>query len=185
MKNSDIARILYNIAIYLEMQGDMVFKVRAYEKAAQTIESLSENINEIYKRGDLEEIPGVGKSIAEKIGDMLETGKLKYYEELKRKMPVDVEGLRRIEGVGPKTILTLYKKLKIKGVEELEKAAKARKIRALEGFGEKSEENILKGIEFLKHSSGRYILGYVLPLAAEIEKRLNSLKYVKKAVAAG
>ncbi len=188
MKNADIARILYNIAIYLEMGGESVFKVRAYEKAAQTIESLPEELGDTYKRGGLaglEEIPGVGKSIAEKIAEMLETGKLKYYGELKKKMPVDVEGLRRIEGIGPKTILTLYKKLKIKGVEELEKAAKEGKVRKLEGFGEKSEANILKGIEFLERSRGRFILGYIMPLVADIEKRLRSLPYVKTAVVAG
>ncbi len=188
MKNDGIARILYNIAIYLEMQGEMVFKVRAYEKAAQAIESLTEDINDIYRKGGLDalqEIPGVGKSIAEKIEEMVKTGRLQYYEELKRKIPVDVEGLRRIEGIGPKTILTLYKKLRIKGVEELEKAAKAGKIRELEGFGQKSEENILKGIQFLKRSSGRYILGYIMPLVSEIEKRLQLLPYVKTAIVAG
>lgn len=185
MKNSDVARILYNISIYLEMQGEITFKIRAYEKAAQTIESLPEDINEICKKGQLEEIPGVGKSIAEKIEELITTGKLKYYEELKRQIPVDVEGLRRIEGVGPKTILMFYKKLKIKSADDLEKAAKAGKIRAIAGFGKKSEENILKGIEFLKRSSGRYVLGYVSPLATEIEKRLQSLPYVRKAIVAG
>ncbi|MBI2075803.1 MAG: DNA polymerase/3'-5' exonuclease PolX [Candidatus Aenigmarchaeota archaeon] len=188
MKNPEVARILYNIAIYMEMQGEMVFKVRAYEKAAQSVEALGEDVNEIYGKGGmkaLEEIPGVGKSIAEKIEELLKTGKLKYYEALKKKIPVDVEGLRRIEGIGPKTILALYKKLKIKNIEDLEKAAKSGKIRTLEGFGQKSEENILKGIEFMKRSSGRYVLGHILPLGKEIEKRLASLEYVKTAIVAG
>ncbi len=188
MKNSDIARILYNIAIYLEMGEESVFKVRAYEKAAQAIESLPEAIDEIYKRGgihSLEEIPGVGKSIAEKITEMLATGRLAYYDELKRKMPVDVEGLRRIEGIGPKTILTLYRKLKIRSIENLEKAAKTGKIRKLEGFGEKSEANILRGIDFLERSKGRFVLGYMMPLASVIESRLRSLPYVKTAIVAG
>lgn len=188
MKNSEIARVLYNIAIYLEMQGEMVFKVRAYEKAAQTIESLTDDINEIYRKGGLEalqEIPGVGKSIADKTEEMIKTGKLKYYEELKRKIPVDVEGLRRIEGIGPKTILALYKKLKVRNAADLEKVAKDGKIRTLAGFGQKSEENILKGIEFLKRSSGRYVIGYIMPLASEIEKRLQSLPYIKAAIVAG
>ncbi len=188
MKNSEIARVLYNISIYLEMQGEMVFKVRAYEKAAQTMESLAEDIEQVYRSGGieaLEDIPGVGKSIAEKIEEFLKTGKIRFYEELKKKIPVDIEGLSRIEGVGPKTILTLYKKLKIKNTGDLEKAAKAGKIRKLAHFGEKTEENMLKGIEFAKKSSGRFVLGYALPLVAEMEKRLQSLPYVKKAVVAG
>ena len=188
MKNADVARILYNIAIYLEMQDEMVFKVRAYEKAAQSIESLAEDVNEIYNKGGLDalkEIPGVGSSIAEKIEEMIQTGKLSYYEQLKRKIPVDVEGLRRIEGIGPKTILTLYKKLKVRTVEDMETVAKAGRIRELEGFGQKSEENILKGIEFFKRSSGRYILGHIMPLVVEIEKRLQSLPFVQMAIVAG
>ncbi len=188
MKNVDMARILYNIAIYLEMQGESIFKIRAYEKAAQTVESMAEDVSGVYKKGGLDalmEIPGVGKSIAEKMEEMLVKGKLKYYEELKKKIPVDVEGMRRIEGVGPKTILILYKKLKIKTINDLEKAAKDERIRKMSGFGQKSEENILKGIEFLKRSSGRYVLGHIMPLVRDIEHRLQSLAYVKKAVVAG
>ncbi|MBI2971042.1 MAG: DNA polymerase/3'-5' exonuclease PolX [Candidatus Aenigmarchaeota archaeon] len=188
MKNADIARILYDIAIYLEMQGENVFKIRAYEKAAQSIEGMTEDVGDVYRKGgfaSLTSIPGVGPGIAEKIEELLETGKLEYYEKLKKKIPVDLEGLRRIEGVGPKTILVLYKKLKVQTIDDLEKAARAGKIRKLPGFGEKTEENILKGIEFAKKNSGRFVLGHVLPLVNTIEKRLQSLSYVQKAIVAG
>lgn len=187
MKNFEIAKILYNIALYLEMEGEQ-FKPRAYEKAARSVEALTEDVSEIYKRGGIKslmEIPGVGESIAEKIEEMLLTGKLKYYEQLKKKIPVDIEGLSAIEGVGPKTIKILYQKLKIKTVEELEKAAKERKIRKLKGFGDKSEEDILRGIEFFKKSKGRFILGYVLPVLRDIEERLRKLPEVKKVNIAG
>lgn len=188
MKNQDIAKILYDIAIYLEMKNEIIFKVRAYEKAAQTIESLPDDIIILYKKGGikaLEELPGIGRSIGEKIEEIIKTGRLKYYEDLKKEIPVDIDSLRRIEGLGPRKILVLYKKLKIKNLDDIEKAAKQGKIRSLEGFGERSEQNILKGLDFLKKVKGRYILGYVMPLVLDIEKRINSLPYVKKAVVGG
>lgn len=181
MKNFEIAKILYNIALYLEMENEP-FKPRAYEKAARSIEALTEDVSDIYKQGGIKtlmDIPGVGESIAEKIEEMVLTGKLEYYEKLKKKIPVDIESLTSIEGVGPKRVKILYKKLKIKTVEDLEKVAKAGKIRKLEGFGEKSEQAILKGIEFLKRSKGRFILGFVLPILRDIEERLRKLPEVK------
>lgn len=187
MKNQEISQILYEIGQYLEME-EVAFKPRAYEKAAHSIESLEEDIAEVYKRGGLaalQEIPGVGASIAEKIAEFIKTGKIKYYEELRKKYPVAIGELSSIEGVGPKMALKLYRKLKIKSVDDLEKAAKAGKIRKLEGFGPKSEENILKGIEFLRKSGDRFILGFILPQVREIEKRLRNLPEVEQAVVAG
>ncbi len=187
MKNFEIAKILYNIAVYLEMEGEF-FKPRAYEKAARSIEALTEDISEIYKKGDIKslmEIPGVGENIALKIEELILTGKLKYYEELKKKIPVDVEGLTSIESVGPKRVKILYKNLKIKTVEDLEKAAKTHKIRELEGFGEKSEEKILKGIEFFKKGQGRFLIGYALPILRDIQRQLEKLPEVKRVVIGG
>ncbi|MFC2142931.1 DNA polymerase/3'-5' exonuclease PolX [Candidatus Aenigmatarchaeota archaeon] len=188
MKNQEIAKILYNIALYLEMKEDLVFKIKAYEKAAQIIESLPEDVGITYERGGiaaLEKIRGIGRGIAEKIEELVKTGKLRYYEKLKKEVPVDIETLSRIEGMGPRKIFVLYKKLKVKNVKDLEAVAKKGKISKLEGFGEKSEKNILKGIGFVKKSKGRYLIGYTFSLATEIEKRLNDLPYVKKAVIAG
>ena len=187
MTNREIARILHDIAIYLEMQG-VAFKPRAYEKVAELIEGLEEEAKEIHKRGGLkalEEIPGVGVSIAEKIEELLKTGHLKYYESLKKKIPVNLENFRGIEGLGPKSILKLYKELGVRNLGDLEKAAKNGKIRRLGGFGDKSEENILKGIEFVKRSGGRFVLGFIMPEVKEIEERLKVLKNVQKVVVAG
>lgn len=187
MDNKEIAKTLYNISLYLEMDDDF-FRYRAYDKAARIIEIFDKELSEVYKEKGikgLEEIEGIGKGIAEKIEEMLTTGKLKYYEELKKKIPVDIEQLTRIEGIGPKKIKVLYKKLKIKNVEDLEKAAKEHKIKVLAGFGEKTEENILKGIEFLKKSHGRFLLGEVFNLVNDIEKRLEKLPYVDAAIVAG
>lgn len=187
MKNHEVAKILSEIGEYLDMQG-VAFKPRAYEKVAGVIDGLEEDVEQIYKRGglkSLEKIPGVGVSIAEKIEEYLKTGGIRYYEELKKKTPVDLSTLTQVEGLGPKKIKKLYEKLEIKNLGDLEDAAKTHKIRDLESFGLKSEENILKGIEFLRKSSGRFILGFVMPVVEEIEERLRYLKEVKKVVVAG
>ena len=187
MDNPEIAKIFYEIGEYLDMQG-VAFKPRAYEKVAQTIESLQQQVSEIYRKGGLkavEDIPGVGISIAEKIEELLKTGKLKYYEELKKKTPVDLLELTRVEGLGPKKIKILYQKLKIRNAADLERAARAGKIGKLAGFGPKSEENILKGVEFLKKDSGRFLLGLIFGDVRAIEERLRKIKGVKKAKVAG
>jgi DNA polymerase (family X) len=188
MHNQELAKIFEEIAIYLEMEDEMIFKIRAYENAAVSISSISEDIEEIYKKGGLaalQELPSIGKGLAEKIEEYLKTGKIKYHEELKKKTPVNVASLRKIEGLGPKKIKILYKKLGIKNIEALEKAASSGKIRVLEGFGEKTESNILKSIKFVKKSSGRFTIFEAETLAKDLENRLRSLKGVGKIVVAG
>ena len=187
MKNHEVAKILAEIGEYLDMQN-VPFKPRAYEKVAGVVDGLEEDIAVTYERGGIKalgEIPGVGVSIAEKIEEYLETGRIKYYEELKKKTPVDLSTLTQVEGLGPKKIKKLYEELRIKNLDDLEKAAKAGKIRKLESFGVTSEENILKGIEFLRKSGGRFILGFAMPTVKEIEDRLGRLKEVKRVVVAG
>ncbi len=156
MTNQEIAKILQEIGEYLEMQ-DVPFKPRAYEKVAEVVASLGEELKDIYKKGGLKaigEIPGVGVSIAGTIEELLKTGKSKHHEELKKKTPVNLSELSSVEGLGPKKIKVLYKKLGITDLKELEAAVKAHKVKSLEGFGEKTEENILKGIGFLKSRDG-------------------------------
>ncbi len=187
MTNQAIAKLLREIGLYLEMD-DVPFKPQAYERAASSIEILGEDVSSIYKKDGekgLEKIPGVGRGIREKIVEYLENGAIDEYEKLKKKIPVDATGLSAIEGLGPKNIKKLYKELGVRNVQELEKAARSKKIRGLEGFGEKSEEKILRGILFLRKSGGRSILGYTMPFIQTIEKRLGALKYVKKIVIAG
>ncbi len=187
MINQEIAKIFYEIASYLEMQ-EVAFKPQAYEKAALSLEALSEDVKEIYKKDGLKglkKIPGIGESIAEKIVEFLKTGKIREYQALKKKMPVDIEELTAVEGVGPKMVRDLYKYLKIKNLKELEKAAKQGKIRDLPHFGLKTEQNILKGIEFLKRDKGRFLLGEILPIVKKIEENLKKLKEVEKIDVAG
>jgi DNA polymerase (family 10) len=185
--NADIARVMREIAVFLDMEG-VQFKPRAYEKAAYAIEAVDEPIAEIYGRGGIkavEEIPGVGKSIAEKIVTLIDTGRLPYHEELRQRTPVDVARLTAIEGLGPKNIKALYEELGVRTVEDLEAAALAGKIRTLPHFGEKSEQKILTGIGFLKQRSGRFPLGAVLPLMDAIAARLQQVSGVKQVAIAG
>ena len=187
INNKEIAVILYEIGEYLEIKG-VQFKPRAYEKAGYSVENLEEEVSEIYKKGGLkavEDIPGVGVSIAKKIEELIKTGHLKYYEKLKKSLPVKIGELSSIEGVGPKMIFKLYKKLKVKNINDLEKAAKIGKIAKIAGLGKKTEEKILKGIEFLRKSGNRFILGSILPQARLIEDRLRNLKEVDRAAIAG
>ena len=187
MTNKEIAKILYEIGEYLEMT-EVAFKPRAYEKAAYSIENLEEEVSEIYKKGGLkamEDIPGVGVSIAEKVEELIKTGRLKYYQKLKKSFPVKIGELSAIEGVGPRVVFKLYKKLGIKTIRDLEKAARSGKIAQIAGFGKKTEVKILKGIEFLKKSGGRFLLGAILPQVRTIENRLAYLKEVDRVATAG
>ena len=187
MTNQEIAKIMREMAMLYEMNG-VLFKPRAYERAAFGIESLSADISELYKNGGekaLLQISGVGKGIAFHIGTILRGKNFPEYSKLKKKIPVDISVLSSVEGVGPKMIKTLYQKLKVKNVADLERVAKAGKIRKLPHFGEKSEEKILKGIEFFKKSCGRRILGHVLPEIKNMEKMIRSFAEVETAIVAG
>ncbi len=189
-KNSQVAAVLYEIADLLEIQ-DVQWKPQAYRKAAQTIESLPEDIAEIAKDGKgarkkLEELPGVGKHIGEKVAELVKTGKLGYLEKLKKQIPIDVEQLMQIEGLGPKTIKRLYKQLKVKTLADLKRAAREGKIRKLEGLGEKKEQQILENIQRIeKRGPQRFLLGYVAPLADEIVHTLKRVPGVEDAIVAG
>jgi len=187
MTNQELAKIFYEIADYLEMEG-VAFKPYAYQKAAIVMETFKEDVSEIYEkggRGALKEIPGVGESIALKIEEYLKTGRIKYYEEFKKRIPVDLEDIIAVEGVGPKKAKVLYEKLKIKSLEDLEKAAQKHKIAPLFGFGEKTEKNILQGIEFLKKSKGRFLLGEILPKVKEVYEKFKKFEDVEEINVAG
>ena len=157
----------------------------AYRRAARNIESLSEDIEEIYKRNELEDIPGVGKGIASRIKEFLETGQLKYLEELRSEFPKGMEEFIKIEGIGPKTALKIIKELKVNTIEELESAIKQGKLSELYGFGVKKEESILQGIEFYKASKGRFLLVDILPIAKSLEEKLKILDIIQKVNIAG
>jgi len=187
MKNRELAQIFNDIASYLEMD-EVPFKPYAYQKVAAALEGLEESAASIYKRKGLkglEEIPGVGKNIALRIEEYLKTGKIKYYEQFKKRLPLNLGEMTSVEGMGPKRARLLYQKLGIKDLKSLEKAAKAKKIASLPGFGEKTEKNILEAIKFLKRSKGRFFLGEILPEVKYIIGRLKELKEVEQISVAG
>jgi DNA polymerase (family X) len=187
MKNAEIARLFREISAYLDMEA-VPFKPRAYEKAAEVIAALGDPIEEIYaERGlkALEKIPGVGKSVAAKIEEFLKSGRIAYHQELYDRMPVDLDQFLGIEGLGPRGIKALHDRLGVRTLADLEAAARAGTIRGVAGFGEKSEQKILRGIEVLRARTGRLPIGAVLPLALKIEQRLREIAGVEKAAIAG
>ncbi len=185
MKNEEVARFFDDIANILEIMNDNVFKIRAYQKAALNIRSLSEDIEEVAREGRLEEIPGIGKDLAAKIIEIIKTGRLKHYEELKRKVPQGSLDLMTVPGIGPKTARLLYEKLKIKDLASLEKKAKAHQISGLPGLKEKTEDNILRGIELIKKHSERMSLKEACDLSGEVISRLKRLPAVSQIAGAG
>jgi len=187
MKNQEIAALFYEIANLLEIKN-IQWKPRAYRKAAQTIESLAEPIEDVYKKGGikaLKEIPGIGQGLAEKIEEYLKTGNIKEIKKLKKSLPKGLDELMQISSLGPKKIMYLYKKLKIKNLKDLEQAIKNYKLRNLFGFGAKTEENISRGIGLFKASKERLLLGIALPTANLIVDKLKKLKEVHKISVAG
>ncbi|HLC86968.1 MAG TPA: helix-hairpin-helix domain-containing protein, partial [Candidatus Nanoarchaeia archaeon] len=187
MKNQEIASIFYDIAEILEIKK-VEWKPVAYRKAARSILSLSDNVEDIYKENGidgLKEISGVGDAIAKKIAEYINTGKIKEYEELKKSIPFHLTELSAIGGLGPKRAHLLFKKLNIKNIKDLEKAIEKNKISKLATFGVKSQENIKKGLELFKKGKERRLLAYALPVAEELKEELNKLKEIKKIDIAG
>ncbi|MFA5368525.1 MAG: DNA polymerase/3'-5' exonuclease PolX [Candidatus Paceibacterota bacterium] len=187
MKNQEIAKILFEIGDFLEL-NEIPFKPKAYQQAAIILDSMEEDVAEIYKREGLkglENIPAIGKSIAEKIEEYLKTGKIAYYKDIKKTSPIDFEELIKVEGLGVRRIKKLYDELGVKNLASLEKVAKAGKIAPLFGFGKKTEDNILEAIEFLKHSKGRFLLREILPQIKLIEEKISKISGVKKISVAG
>jgi len=185
--NKELAAIFSAIALYLHID-DVPFKPQAYERAAEVLGALPEDVEAIYKeKGEkgLDAIPGIGKGMIVKIEEYIQTGKIKEYEQLRKKIPVDIEELTRVEGLGPKMVRDLYKHLNIKTLGDLEKAAKTGRIRNLPRFGEKTEQNILQGIEFVKRSTGRWLLGDIYPFVEDLQEKLQQSPAVQQAVAAG
>src|SRR3990170_1280005 len=185
MRNLALARIFSEIADMLEIKEASIFRISAYRRAARAMESLTEDVAEVAARDDLEEIPGVGTSTAEKIEEYLESGKITYYEELRASLPAGITTLMSVPEVGPKTAVLLYEKLGVTTIDELERAARQGLVRTLPRMGAKTEENILNGIELIRRTKERLPLGQVLPHATEIEDALRALKEVKAISLAG
>ncbi len=185
MDNRQLAETFTLIADLSEIKGEVIYKTLAYRKAAESLAGLGRDVNEYWKEGKLREIPGVGEAIASKIDELLRTGKLQFLEKLKKEVPPGLAEWLKVPSLGPKKAGMIWKALKITTLPELEKAARAGKLRDLPGMGAKSESAILAGIESLSRRSGRIPLGRAWPLAQEITSQLKRVKGVIAAEPAG
>ena len=186
MNNRDAAQVFYNIADLLEIKGEQIYKVLAYRRAAESILSLGRDLRGVWKEGGLETIPGVGKAIGAKIDELLRTGKLEFYEELKAEVPATLVEVLRVGDVGPKKAARFWKELGITTLDQLERAARDGRLRGLSGMGEKSEARILASIEALRRrQSGRIPIGTARPIAESLLQRLRQAPDVAKAEMAG
>ncbi len=185
MNNRQLADTFTLIGNLCEIKGEVIYVVLAYRKASESLMSLPREASEYWKEGKLREIPGVGKAIAEKIDELLTTGKLQFLENLKKEVPEELAAWLAVPSLGPKKIAMIWKTLGITALADLEIAAKGGKLRDLPGMGAKSESAILEGIASLARRSGRIPLGRAYPLAQEIIKTLKGVKGVVAAEPAG
>jgi DNA polymerase (family X) len=185
MDKNKIAEILVEIGMLLELKGENPFKTRAYGNAARAIENLAEPLEKLIAEERLTEIKGIGDAIGKKITELVQTGKLKYYEELKASIPPGLAEMLEIPGMGPKKVKTLHEKLGIETVAELEAACKSGKVAKLDGFGEKTAQNILEGIERRRTYATKHLLSDALLAAEPLLEGLRNHPEVVRCSAAG
>lgn len=188
MDNQSIAGFFWDIAELLEFGDENPFRIRSYQRAAQVLENYPESIEDIYSSGGkpgLEEIPGIGESIADKIEEIIKHGKPLILKDLNKKIPHGLLDIMKVQGIGPKLAKLFFTKLKISSIFELEKAARSGKFKGLPGVEEKKVGNILKGIETYKTRSSKFYIGEVLPYAESILNALNEAKASEKLLICG
>lgn len=185
MNKWEIAQIFYEIADLLDILGENPFKARAYRKAAHVLESTLLDIAELSAEGRLQEVPGIGDALAKKIKELVETGRLNYYEDLKKKIPPSTRQLLMIPGVGVKTARLLFRELNITSLEELKEAAREQRLQGLPGIGEKTREAILQGLKELVGERPKWLLNFAFAAADEVASFLNGIPGVVEVSAAG
>ena len=185
MTNQEIADILVHISEILDIQGENPFKIRAYIKAAQTTEGLTYQLSSLEDKSKIEGLPGIGEGIAKKIRELLETGNLKYYEDLRKSEYAPLTEFLKIPGMGPKHAKLVHDQLGIKTTEQLKKAAEKGRLRELPGLGEKVEQNIIQGIQQVQKYKERLPLAFIYPRAQGILEELKKIKEIKRITLAG
>jgi len=174
MKNKHVARILQNIGDILEIRGENPFRVRAYRRAAHSIEALGVDLAELRRADRLTDIPGVGRDLAGKITEILDTGTCAYYDRLIREIPAGIVQLLTVPGIGPRTARILYEELQISGLDELERLGRAGRLAELRGLGEKTQNKILSGLELVRRGRERLPLGRVYPFASALVETIRA-----------
>jgi DNA polymerase (family 10) len=185
MNTPQVVEILETIARILEVQDENPFKVRAYRNGARALESLPSDLKTLIEQKKLGEVPGIGKALEEKITQLVTTGKMDYYEELRKEVPAGVLEMLAIPSFGPKKARAVWKELGVDSLDGLRKAAEANKLAGLKGFGEKTEKKILEGIAFLQKNSGQYLLSDALPVARLLVEHLKAHPTVRRVSIAG
>jgi len=173
MNKEEVVKILNEIAVLLELAGENPFKSRAYETAARNLERTTDDIEGLVKSGEIFRLPGIGEAIGKKIETLVTTGHLEYYEKLRASIPPGHLEMLKIPGLGPKKIRALYQELKITTIGELEYACRENRLVNLKGFGRKTQENILQGIERVKHYQARRLYAEALPDALTLSSLLS------------
>ncbi|MDH4212436.1 MAG: DNA polymerase/3'-5' exonuclease PolX [Candidatus Thorarchaeota archaeon] len=184
-KNTEVARVLKEIGLFLEFEGKEPFKVKAYQRAVRSISALGEDVATLADRNDLTSIPGVGKGLAEVIKSYLTTGNVEVLNELRTRVPIKIMELDAIPGVGIKTIKLVYEKLGVTDLDSLEKAANEDKLSKLPGLGSKTQEQILEGIQVARGGLSRTLLADALSIATDLERQLRKLPGINQLVFAG
>jgi DNA polymerase (family 10) len=184
-KNAEVARVLKEIGLFLEFEGKEPFKVKAYQRAVRSISALGEDVAALAERGELTNIPGIGKGIAEVIQSYLTTGQVEALEQLRTRVPIRIMELDAIPGVGIKTIKLVYEKLGVTDLESLEKAATEDRLSKLPGLGEKTQTQILEGIRIVQSGMGRTLLADALSIASDVEEQLRKLPAIQQITIAG
>lgn len=185
MNNSEVARVFQDIADLLDLKGESVFKIRAYQKAVRSIEHLPVELAQLMAEGRLREVPGIGEAIEKKIIELLTTGHLHYYEELRAQFPEGVISLLQVPGVGPKTAVRLSVELGVRSADDLEKAIAGGRLSGLSRMGDKTAENILRGLQSMRAKDQRIPIGQALPLAQEMMAALQERAAVRNLTPAG
>lgn len=185
MKNLQLSWILREIADLLELKGDNPFKIRAYRNAAHQVEHLPIDIGELGAEGRLREIRGIGPALEKKIDEWLSTGQMTYYNKLREEVPPGLLDLLTIPGLGPRLVVTLHRELGIESIDDLETAARGRKVRQVKGIGGKTEMAILRGIEMWRRRGGQALAYMARPITIELARRLATLVGVVRAELVG
>src|SRR5690348_644606 len=176
MENRDVAKILHDTALLLEIDGAIIGRYRSYERAAELIGSLPERVEDLAQdKKKLTSLPGIGEGLAEHIHEILTTGDYSLRKKLLKKYPETILDLLSLQGIGPKKVALLWKKFKAGTVEDVGKLAREGKLRDIEGFGEKTEENIIKAVELFKRSSGRFLINVADETAQKLVAYIREL----------
>jgi DNA polymerase (family X) len=185
MKNKEIAQLFREIATLLVLDGANPFRIRAYEKAAQTLENIDGSIEEVAAAQKLTALPAIGKDLSEKIKEYIDTGKILFLDELKNKVPAGLSEMLQIQGLGPKTVKYLHDQLFIDSIDMLREYARAGKLKQLDGIKEKTEENILRGIELYRKTAESVQFHIAQEIAQGIRDHLSKLPHIKNIELAG